>query len=105
MRLTARLPARPPACRASHRLVYRATIDFKGLAPVCLGLQQKKAVSLLAVRDTVRETVQVVAATATCATMATAPAGASAPGTIQMLVKKSSVPLANSYTVVSACLP
>jgi hypothetical protein len=96
------LPALPalPAGRASHRLVYRATIDFKSLAPVCVGLHAKKNVSLLATRGTVSEAVAVVTATAPCRTMAQAPAGAATPETFQLLVKKSSVPLANSYTVV-----
>ena len=83
--------------------MYRATIDFKGLAPVCVGLQQKKKVSLFAARGTASETVQVVAATAPCSTMVKAPTSAATPDTFQMLVKKSSVPLANSYTVVGAC--
>ena len=105
--LTACLPKWPatpptlPTCRAAHRLVYRATIDFVALVPVCLGLQQKKAVSLYVVRGRVDETVQVVAATAPCSTMVKKSAGAAAPQTFQILVKKSGVPLANSFVVVS----
>ena len=89
------------ARRTKHRLVYRATIAFKGLAPLCVGLQQKKTVSLFAARGAVNETVAVIKATRPCRTMATAPAGNTAPETFQILVKKSSVPLANSFTVVS----
>ena len=91
-----------PACRANHRLVYRATIDFQSLMPVCVGLQQKATVSLFAVRGRVNETVRVVAATPPCSTMDKAPASAAAPETFQILVQKSSVPLANSFTVVGA---
>ena len=48
------------------------------------------------------ETVQVVAATAPCRTLAAPAGGVASPATFQMLFKKSGEPLANSFTVVGA---
>ena len=53
----------PMHCRTSHRLVYRGTVAYTSVAPVCLYLKQKETVTLTGTQHrpggSVTETVQV----------------------------------------------
>ena len=135
-----------PPRRTSHRLVYRGTVAYTSVAPVCQYLKQKKTVTLTGTQHrpggSVTETVQVApeaagrgawhaasqatlptaasaaAAAAACyslrraaaaalqvlggtaACLSMLSAGTSAPAALSILLKKSGVPLQNSFTVV-----
>ena len=85
-------------------MVYRVTLQHSEIQQACLELNRGRAVAIVATRgDSLKETVQVVTATAPCLTLEGPTGAVAALATFQMLLKKSGVPLANAFTVVGRC--
>ena len=67
-------------------MVYRATFQHSEVELACLQLSRGRAVAMKAMRGDKRtETVQVVAATAPCRTLAAPAGGVASPATFQVL--------------------
>lgn len=92
-------PKSPKQLKNKYALLYRGTMSFSSIKGVCAGLKAKNAVTITATKKTLKETVAVIGASAPC-TANTVGNGKAPAFTFITMLKKSGVPLKNTYTIM-----